>query len=213
MGNRAVITTRDKQIGIYLHWNGGRDTIEPLLKYCELKGYRPPSQDCYGWARIAQVMGNFFGGSLSIGVDRYDRLDTDNWDNGVYIIDGWEIVGREFQHRGEQHGHDFDEMLRAFDECMPESERLGDFLDSVEIKTSEIRIGDEVFMHDPVYGKWEAFEVVGFGDDHFVRGKRGEGVPYVAHYGNADTYKKNPNNYIDGETCFIKPRDDEKGGK
>lgn len=25
MGNRAVITDKQKKIGIYLHWNGGRD--------------------------------------------------------------------------------------------------------------------------------------------------------------------------------------------
>ena len=56
MGNRAVITTKERKIGLYLHWNGGRDTIEPLLKYCELQGFRPPSQDCYGWARMCQVM-------------------------------------------------------------------------------------------------------------------------------------------------------------
>lgn len=49
MGNRAVITTTKKDLAIYLHWNGGRDTVEPLLKYCELQGYRPPSVDCYGW--------------------------------------------------------------------------------------------------------------------------------------------------------------------
>lgn len=59
MGNRAVITTPERKVGIYLHWNGGRDTIEPLLKYCELQGYRPPSSDEYGLARICQVMGNF----------------------------------------------------------------------------------------------------------------------------------------------------------
>ena len=62
MGNRAVITTVDRKIGLYVHWNGGRDTIQPLLKYCELKGFRPPSSDSYGWARLCQVLGNFFGG-------------------------------------------------------------------------------------------------------------------------------------------------------
>ena len=33
MGNRAVITTRKdlKDIGIYLHWNGGRDSVEGFL--------------------------------------------------------------------------------------------------------------------------------------------------------------------------------------
>lgn len=50
MGNRAVITTPDKNLALYLHWNGGCDTVEPLLKYCELQGYRPPSQDCYALA-------------------------------------------------------------------------------------------------------------------------------------------------------------------
>ena len=54
MGNRAVITTKERKIGLYLHWNGGRDTVEPLLKYCELQGYRSPSQDCYGWRACAR---------------------------------------------------------------------------------------------------------------------------------------------------------------
>ena len=48
MGNRAVITTKEHEIGDYLHWNGGKDTVAPLLRYCELQGYRPPSGDCYG---------------------------------------------------------------------------------------------------------------------------------------------------------------------
>ena len=74
MGNRAVITTPEKDLALCLHWNGGRDTVEPLLKYCELQGYRPPSTDTYGWARMAQVVGNFFGGSMSLGIDRFDRL-------------------------------------------------------------------------------------------------------------------------------------------
>ena len=78
---------------VYLHWSGGRDTVEPLLKYCERQGYRPPSTDSYGWARMAQVVGNFFGGSLSLGIDRFDRLG-DQGDNGVYVIDGWKIVDR-----------------------------------------------------------------------------------------------------------------------
>ena len=81
MGNRAVITTPEKDLALCLHWNGGRDTVEPLLKYCELQGYRPPSTDTYGWARMAQVVGNFFGGSMSLGIDRFDSLG-DQGDSG-----------------------------------------------------------------------------------------------------------------------------------
>ena len=87
MGNRAVITTPEREIGLYLHWNGGRDTVEPLLRYCELKGYRAPSTDCYGWARIAQVVGNFFGGTTSVGVCAYtDDKRMNPGDNGIYVI-------------------------------------------------------------------------------------------------------------------------------
>ena len=71
MGNRAIITTQERKIRLYPHWNGGRDTVEPLLRYCELQGYRPPSSDSYGWARICQVVGNFFGGTLSVGIGPY----------------------------------------------------------------------------------------------------------------------------------------------
>ena len=97
MGDRAVITTEDKQLGVYVHWNGGRNSIEGFLLYCKLKGYRAPENDCYGWARLCQVIGNFFGGEYSVGIDRYDKLDTDNGDTGTYIIKDWQIIGKEFE--------------------------------------------------------------------------------------------------------------------
>lgn len=99
MGNRAVITTRDKQVGVYLHWNGGRKSVEAFLHYCRMVGYRSPDQDSeYGFARLCQVIANFFGfGGTSVGVGLYECLDTDNGDNGVYIIEDWKIVGREYQ--------------------------------------------------------------------------------------------------------------------
>ena len=126
MGNRAVITTRSKDIGVYLHWNGGRDSVEAFLKYCELKGYRPPELDCYGWARLCQVIGNFFGGELSIGIDKYDKLDKDNGDNGVYIIENWNIVDRLFISWPEQHEYDLIGMLKSINNAQPEKERLSE---------------------------------------------------------------------------------------
>ena len=124
MGNRAVITTRDKKLGVYLHWNGGRDSVEGFLKYCKLKGYRCPENDCYGWARLCQVIGNFFGGDCSVGIDLYDRLDLNNGDNGVYIIENWEIVDREFFTGEEQNSYDAQEVLIGINERMPESEQI-----------------------------------------------------------------------------------------
>ena len=124
MGNRAVITTRDKKLGVYLHWNGGRDSVEGFLQYCKLKGYRCPENDCYGWARLCQVIGNFFGGDCSVGIDLYNRLDLNNGDNGVYIIENWEIVDREFFTGEEQNSYDAQEVLIGifplFVQCQPQ---------------------------------------------------------------------------------------------
>lgn len=130
MGNRAVITTtsadasKSNEFGVYLHWNGGRDSVEAFLAYCKLKGYRSPDTDNYGWARLCQVAGNFFGGSTSIGFDLCRNLDCDNFDNGVYIIENWEIVGRQFHAGSEQSGYDMLEMLSAINESQPKAEQL-----------------------------------------------------------------------------------------
>ena len=116
MGSRCVITTEAKEIGVYLHYNGDPDFVASLLHYCSLAGIRKPENDCYGWARLCQVAANYFGGTLSIGIDQYDRLDTDNGDNGVYIIRDWEIVGREF---GEGFGEANTEIMIAIDNAQP----------------------------------------------------------------------------------------------
>lgn len=127
MGDRAVITTNTnlKEIGIYLHWNGGRDCIEAFLAYCKLKGYRPPEQDCYGWAYLAGVITNFFGTGFSCGIDTAEKLDCNNYDNGTYIIKDWLIVERMFASCvSDDYG--LYNMLRAIDKCMPEHMKLSE---------------------------------------------------------------------------------------
>lgn len=143
MGNRAVITTKENfennGVGVYLHWNGGRDSVEAFLKYCELKGYRIPDRDNYGWARLCQVIGNFFGGDTSIGIDVVNNLDCDNWDNGVYIIEGWNIVDRKHFDRAEQRNYKLEEMLIEIDNSMPVKEQIG------KEKLEEMLIGIPLF--------------------------------------------------------------------
>ena len=121
MGNRAVITTERKDLGVYLHWNGGRDSVEAFLKYCELKGYASPERDTYGWARLCQVIGNYFGGTNSVGISRYEESDRDNFDNGVYIIENWKIIGREFNRGSEQREYDlnsFNSLVKNLNELV-----------------------------------------------------------------------------------------------
>lgn len=95
-------------------------------------------------------------------------------------------------------------MLHAFDEAMPEGLRLGDFLDAPEIPTSEVRLGDKVWMREYESG-YELFEVVGFGADDAPRGLKG--APFVNRYEHDGDYSWNGNNYIDSDTCRIAPRE------
>ena len=126
MGDRAVIANKDKNIGVYLHWDGYREFVESILAYCDVKGYRSPDVDYeYGWARLCQVAGNTIGGTLSLGVGDYARMDTDNWDNGTYIIKDWDIVERLYQHYEDAKMQDsMFENLKAINLKQPEDERL-----------------------------------------------------------------------------------------
>lgn len=133
MGNRAVITAskskdvkKSQAIGVYIHWNGGRDSVEAFLKYCELKKYRSPSDDNYDWARLCQVIGNYFGGTNSVGIGRCEELDCDNYDNGVYIIKGWKIVDRQYHGGAEQHCYNLLKMLIDIDNAQPTKEQFGE---------------------------------------------------------------------------------------
>ena len=129
MGNRAVITTKEHKIGVYLHWNGGLDSVRAFLAYCKIKDYRPPEKDDYGWARLCQVIGNFFGGTCSVGINTVDRLDC-HGDNGVYIIEDWKVVGRENYDWPEQLEYDLKECLIDLDKCQPVKEQVG--IDKIE---------------------------------------------------------------------------------
>ena len=203
MGNRAIITNKDKQLTIYLHWNGGRDSVEAFAEYCKLKNY-------------SQVIGNFFGGTSSVGIFPYpgdEEAVHAASDNGVYILENWEIVKRIYPKRrhGEQQVYKLDEMLREIDAAQPEGERIGAFLDAVEIPVDELKLGDKVWLHDHLRGTWSCHEVVGFGTKDAVNGLGFLGKPYVAKYGlDAEGGPEmNPNNYphVFGDTCRIAPRD------
>ncbi len=138
MGNRAVITDESKSYGIYIHWNGGIDSVKAFVKYCELRGFRG-FPDNYGVARLTQVIANYFGGDLSIGVVGDPLRWVDGCDNGLYVIKDWQIVGhyrndREYKGDGvkliewgdaEREGYDILEMIIDIDRKQPKEDQLG----------------------------------------------------------------------------------------
>lgn len=91
MGNRAVLKFMDDndQPTIYLHWNGGRSSVQAFLNVAKKMNLRA---DSYGVARMCQIIGNFFGGNLSLGCN---KKVYSCGDNGIYLIKNFEIVGRE----------------------------------------------------------------------------------------------------------------------
>ncbi len=132
MGNRAIITTKERGVGLYLHWNGGRDSIEAFLEYCRLKGYRSPGRERWSYEDLERVVRNFIGDRTTVKVIEYvsDREAARlACDNGVYVVDGWSITDRvlpNFGGRGfrEQSEYGLDGMLAAIDKAQPEAERL-----------------------------------------------------------------------------------------
>lgn len=208
MGNRAVITASNaaciaatNDLGVYLHWNGGRDSVEAFLEYCKLQGFRTPETDCYGYARLVQVIANYFGaGGLSVGVEKCCRLDCENWDNGVYVIKNWEIVDRKYFTGSEQNTYDKVKMMLEIDKAQPEGMQLGEnFITAPVVPVESLKVGDIVFTRYD--GKYGVSEVVGIGEDRFVNGHNVSGIPYVDNYGR--DYEQNINNYLFGKEYRI----------
>ena len=200
MGNRAIITTKNAfendGIGVYLHWNGGHDSVSAFLKYCELRGFRAPENDCYGWARLCQVIGNFFGGDLSIGIDKLSALPSMEWcNNGAYIIENWKIIGRKCFDGEEQTEYDLGEMLEYIDSVQPKQDRLGaEFLRAPIVDVENLKVGDEVFIR--TFTGFEKHKIVGRGKGT-VNGEDVTGVPFCRmYYSKACPARININNYL-----------------
>lgn len=96
----GFVADNPNRVGVYLHWNGGRDSVVSFCRACRKIGFRCPTNDfSYGVARFVQLVANFFGGlnDCSVGVNTIEHLDCNNYDNGVFVVgEDWEVVGREF---------------------------------------------------------------------------------------------------------------------
>ena len=222
MGNRAVITNTEKNTGIYVHWNGGIDSVTAFLKYCELRKFRA-FPDTYGTARLTQIIANYFGGDLSIGIVDDPESWAEGADNGLYVVDGWKIVEHyEYEHHwkdddsgecdiekvsvlgNEYHeGYDLDEMLMDIDEAQPVKDQFGkQFLTAEEVDASELKVGDTVcFIH--YNGESKSANVVGIAPDGFCCNGNKSGMPYIDAYG-GDSPQDNPNNYLTGKVRRVR---------
>ena len=109
MGNRAnVVFVADLRLSpsVYLHWNGGPESVYAFLDELDTRGCRADAD--YEAARFVQIVGEFLDDGerdpLSLGISNVEfnpdpgdgpeavakalsEVSTDNSDNGFYLVD------------------------------------------------------------------------------------------------------------------------------
>lgn len=102
MGNRACFAEKGGNIEVYIQFGGSRNVVESILQACRLCGYVAPNGDENGWARLCQLLGNYFGSDgLHVGIQSLVRgADYLMVNNGLYVLDGWDIADRVYPYEG-----------------------------------------------------------------------------------------------------------------
>jgi hypothetical protein len=130
MGNRAVIKFGGTSQGIYLHWYGSKEAVQAFLdcaKRYQLRGNDSP----YGRARLCQIIGNFLGGTLSLGVDDIQFLDCDNHDNGMFVIDDdFQITKREYITDDRPFNEEY--YKEVFEGCCKKNDAIFNYMERVQ---------------------------------------------------------------------------------
>lgn len=95
MGNRAYVIFEDKESkhfspAIYLHWNGGPESVYAFLDELDRRGVRADQE--YEAARFVQVVGEYFmpePSSLGVQSGPASAVDLGRWaqeENGLYLV-------------------------------------------------------------------------------------------------------------------------------
>lgn len=205
MGNRAIIKGKDSDVGVYVHWNGGRDSVEAFLEYASMvsphSGLGERNYDS-GLGSLITIITNFMNGTTSVSVTTAsDHQNPGHLDNGIYVVDGWEIVDRISPPMYEQNNYDRREMLMSIDQSQPKSMQLGEeFIDAEVVDASTLVVGDEIVQH-AIGGGIEKFTVLSLGNpdnpEHAMHHPLYS--PYIGKYG-----KNNPNSYVSGNVRRVK---------
>lgn len=205
MGNRAIIKGKDSDLGVYVHWNGGLDSVEAFLEYASfLSPHSGLGEKHYdsGLGTLVTLITNFMNNSSSVDITTpVDYANPSHLDNGIYVVDGWKIVDRISPPLYEQNEYDRREMLLAIDKAQPEKMKRGvDYIDSEIVDASEIVVGDEIIQH-AIGGGVEKHTVIALGnpDDPEKTMHHPPYSPYIGTYG-----KDNPNSYVSGRVRRVK---------
>jgi hypothetical protein len=117
MGNRAILRMNE-DIGIWLQWNGGELSVEAFLGAARRYGLKNDPAG-HGTARLVQLIGNFFGGRLSVCVQSMDRMPSPDPENGIYVISYDMTIEDREQWDGTEDSsrYDLDEFIALLQVC------------------------------------------------------------------------------------------------
>lgn len=210
MGNRAYIMSKhNNDVAVYVHWNGGADSIVPLFDFLGRVhpngGFKGDFMDGVAFAQFIQVFSNAFGEATMEQVDGSDKEKlADGIDNGVYVVDGWNIV-EKVKGCCESAGHDYDEMLVYINSRQPQHMQLSvDMLSARQAgEDNPMQVGDVVWSVN--FGKAESYPVLWQQEeDRVLNGYNIKGRMFIDRYG-----VDNINSYVEPENSryFIVDKD------
>lgn len=125
---QAVITDIDQDLAACLRRNGDIESVRALLRYCELRGFPSPDEDCGGWGCLCQVAANFAGADgPAIGIRSYLGDEEMDFGGSIYVISEWKIVECISHREGPVgwQGSGLLDTLLAIDAAQPNEQRLG----------------------------------------------------------------------------------------
>lgn len=164
MGNRANVVFTDGEEfspAIYLHWNGGPESIYAFLSEMDRRKIRT-GDVMYESARFCHIVGDFFDqdniGGLSLGLanglangpendtpEAFAKVKTDSGDNGFYLVqritNGQGVKTKVRRFTGYDEIKEWDELAvrREFEEAMKD-----DYIPEIAAAFAKITAGKEI---------------------------------------------------------------------
>lgn len=215
MSYSALLIAKDATIGLRLEWNGDRNSVKAFLKYAEYAQLPPINADNKWIPPFITMVQNFFrDNNEAIRLETVDPQhfgDKTDYDSGIYVLDGYEIVDRINSPADKSPEHRMHDRLLSIDGTQPLINQLGDFLHGMDIPVEDIKIGDQVFLprlfaSGQYPGRYRLHTVLGFADNDpfnpITSNDRFRGKPYVNMFSNQDN-AVNPQSYITADTVRV----------
>lgn len=181
----VIVTDKERTLGVGFDYRTDRITIEALLEYCNRKGGSVGfgEDTSHAVVEVTKVVSNYLNSSMGVGII---SEPTSEWAiDGMYIVDGWDIVDRvkwdwkkdkEIPYPTENEQRIA--FMKALDEKQPIEKQINDIIDATLMPVSEVDIGDCIYTYCNGLGFLKHI-VTDFSDREEVDGKKVYALPII----------------------------------